>query len=201
MKADASNPVSNPLVTGGIVVSKPRAQPVCDPSGKKCVYFTDGNDVAKAQEYAGKADVAMVFVATTSSEGADRPNLDLDNNANTLVPAVAQTQPKTVVAMVHPGPVMTPFRSSVPSILANFMPGQEYGHALMDVLFGRVNPSARLPITFPAENQTVLSPAQWPGYDNTAYYTEKLEIDYRYYESHGLTPAFPFGHGLSYTTF
>lgn len=82
-------------------------------------------------------------------------------------------------------------------------PGQEMGNALADVLWGDVNPSARLPVTFPiTEADTPMrTPEQYPGINGSVYYTEKLLIDYRWFDAAGVTPAFPFGHGLSYTTF
>jgi len=199
MKGDTANPVHHPDVTSGVVKAAAAPTKMC--AGNKCVVFNDGSDTKAAAAIAAQADVAIVFVATTSSEGSDRETLDLDGNANDLIPAVGAAQARSVVAMVHPGPVNTPWRNAVPSIVASFMPGQEYGRALAAVLFGDSNPSARLPLTFPGENQTVLTPVQWPGFNNVAQYTERLEVDYRFYDAHGLSPAFPFGHGLSFTSF
>merc|ERR1711953_740078 len=82
------------------------------------------------------------------------------------------------------------------------MPGQEYGHAITDVLFGDVVPSAKLPLTLPnKENEMQLSKEQWPGVNLKATYSEKLLVGYRWYDAHKVEPAFPFGHGLSYATF
>merc|ERR1712224_323150 len=96
----------------------------------------------------------------------------------------------------------------------NFMPGQQAGHAIADVIFGKVNPSAKLPLTFPnQENETQITPGQWPGLGNSglpdpqnpayAFYTEQMLVGYRYYDAHKInfTTGFPFGHGLSYTKF
>lgn len=87
-------------------------------------------------------------------------------------------------------------------IVAAFMPGQEYGNAVVDLLWGDVGPTARLPITFPArENQWGFAEAQWPGVNDHSAYSERLEVGYRYYDAHGEVPAFLFGYGIGYTTF
>jgi len=123
-----------------------------------------------------------------------------------ITAATLKTQTKVIVVMVHPGAVLTPFRNSVDAILAAFMPGQEYGNALVDVLWGKVAPTARLPLSFPAsQQQFAFTKDQYPGsnIDTGAQtsYSEKLEIGYRYLDAHDLEPAFPFGHGLTYTSF
>jgi beta-glucosidase len=106
---------------------------------------------------------------------------------------------------VAPGAALTPWRNSVDAITFGFMPGQEYGNALADVLFGDVNPSAKLPLTLPTrENEVNFTESDWPGVgkpQRVATYSEKLLVGYRWYDAHGVTPAFPFGHGLSYSTF
>lgn len=202
MKSTHANPQHNPDVTAGIVTVTPGPARACSADGSRCIVYNDGSDITSAAAAAASANVAMVFASTTSHEGADRATLDLDGNANQLIPAIGQAQKNTVVALVNPGPITSEWRTSVPAIITNHMPGQEYGHALMDVVFGRVNPAARLTITYPAANQTVLSPDQWPGVNKeTSYYSEKLEVGYRFYDAHNWTPAFPFGHGLSYTSF
>jgi len=157
-------------------------------------------------ELAEAVDVAIVFVSTSSSEGGDRRSLSFDGNADELVPAVAASAKKTLVAAVAPGAVLTPWRGSVDALTLGFMPGQEYANALADILFGDYNPSAKLPLTLPkAENEINLTSTMWPGDvqdgQRTAYYSEKLEVGYRWYHAHGVTPAYAFGHGLSYTTF
>jgi len=108
-----------------------------------------------------------------------------------------------------PGAVVTPWSGKVAALLTNFLPGQQAGNAIADVLFGIVNPSAKLPLTFPnGENDMNISQAQWPGLPDSknpthAYYSEKLLVGYRYYDAHKInfTTGFPFGHGLSYTSF
>lgn len=186
------------------------------------VQFLNGTDLAMAATLAASADYALVFVGTLSHEGGDRPSLSLDDGCdpdqsgqcygnahhqNELVMAVAKANPKTIVVASIPGAVLMPWSNDVPAILTNFMPGQQAGNAIADVLFGAVNPSAKLPLTFPnVENETALSPAQWPGLPDAErplqnYYVEKLLVGYRYYDAYGIKPRFAFGHGLSYTTF
>ena len=193
------------------------------------VEINNGTDIESAAADAAKADVAIVFAGTLSHEGGDRASLSLDdgcqtdtrpghrdsqcegnaNNQNALIAAVAKAQKNTVVVMSIPGAILMPWGGDVPAILTSFMPGQEFGGAIADVLFGHVNPSAKLPITLPnKENETEFSPAQWPGLPdpaNPSYanYTEKLLVGYRYYDAHKIafTTGFPFGHGLSYTSF
>jgi beta-glucosidase len=170
--------------------------------GGVCVSYDDGSDLDKAAAVAEAADVAIIFVATTSSEGGDRANLGLGKHDDLITAVAEKAGRKTVVVVVTPGAVLTPWRDSVAAILVPFMPGQEYGDAIVDILFGDVNPGAKLPLTFPAkENEVGLSQKQWPGEQGSAVYSEGLEVGYRWYTSHGVEPAFPFGHGLSYTTF
>ena len=179
------------------------------------VSYDDGSDQSRAAALAKSADVAIVFVQTISSEGYDRPSLSLDDGCafgeschsqNALVWAVSRAQRKTVVVMSVPGAVLTPWRDQVGALLTNFMPGQQVGHAIADVLFGAVNPSAKLPLTFPGGYETPLAATQWPGWPNPsnptyASYSEELLVGYRYYDAHQLEPAFSFGHGLSYAAF
>jgi hypothetical protein len=170
------------------------------------VLYDDGSNLTSAADTASQADVAIVVVATASMEGVDRLNLDFPGTQDELVYAVAAAQPNTIVVCINPGAVLTDWSSQVQAVLAMFMPGQEEGHALADVLFGVVDPGGRLPLTFPnIENEVDFTWEQYPGlpiYNPlNANYSEKLEIGYRYYQSHNIQPKFAFGHGLSYTTF
>ena len=190
----------NPSVTSGNCTAWP------GPNLPSNVVYNDGADLTAAAEAAAAADVAIVVIATTSSEGSDRPNLTFPNGQDDLVWAVAAAQPNTIVVMINPGAVLTPWSEAVQAVLSMFLPGQEEGNALADVLFGDVDPGGRLPLTFPnIENEVNFTQAQYPGLpaDNplVAVYSEMLEIGYRYYQSHNIQPKFAFGHGLSYTTF
>eukprot|EP00939_MAST-03C_sp_MAST-3C-sp1_P002462 g2462.t1 len=199
MKSDAANPTHHSGITSGVV--KRSTQPDCDPSGQRCVTFVSSStdDAARA---AANADVAIVFAAANSGEGSDRADLNLGNAGNALISAAAHANPNTVAVVVTPGALLTDWAPGVNSAVASFMPGQEYGHAVADILFGSVNPSARLPVTFPnIENEVNFSSAQWPGVDGRSEYSEELLVGYRYYHAHNVAPRFGFGHGLSYTTF
>ena len=117
----------------------------------------------------------MVAVATSSHEGADRTSLAFGNNQDELVEAIAGWSDKVVVVGTTPGAVLTPWRHNVSAVVINFMPGQEAGNAVADILFGKVNPSARMPLTFPnKENEQNFSPSQWPGVNGQATYSEGL---------------------------
>jgi len=168
------------------------------------VLYSAGKRVDDAVLLAQKCQIAVVNVATTSSEGLDRSTLALGNNQDSLVMAVAQANQNTIVTVVSPGAVLMPWSNQVPAIVSAMMPGQEYGNALADVLFGKVNPSARLPVTMPnKDNEIGFTPEQFPGTGKPpdAIYSEELLVGYRWYLANNVSPLFPFGHGLSYTSF
>jgi beta-glucosidase len=170
-----------------------------------CISYNPGTNISAAARVAAAADIVVIFVATNSYEGADRDSLSFDGNSEALVAAVAFANKNTVVVGVAPGAVLMPWRHSVAAALVSFMPGQEYGNAITDVLLGAVNPSGKLPLTLPTkENECPkFSADMWPGSGNAlqANYSEHMLIGYRCYDHYGIEPAFPFGHGLSYTTF
>ncbi len=142
-----------------------------------------------------------MFVQSYASEGSDRTTLGYGDQ-DAAVTMVAAHAKKTIVVASSPGAALMPWRHDVSAIIANFYGGQQVGHAVMDVLFGDVNPSGRLPVTFPnVENEIGLTQEMWPGVNGQATFPDKLNIGYRWYTTHGITPAFAFGHGLSYTTF
>ena len=125
-------------------------------------------------------------------------------NEDGLVSAVAAANPNTVVVLETGAPVLTPWRNQVKGIVEAWYPGQMGGSALAHVLFGDVDPGGRLPVTFPdnpGQLPTAGSVLQYPGAGVEEYYTEGVDVGYRWYDAHGLTPAFPFGSGLSYTSF
>ncbi|HEY3481781.1 MAG TPA: glycoside hydrolase family 3 C-terminal domain-containing protein, partial [Streptomyces sp.] len=167
------------------------------------VTLDDGSDVARAAAAARAADVSVVMVGDNETEGKDRPSLALEGNQDALVTAVAAANPHTVVVVKSGGPVLMPWASSVPAILQAWYPGQQDGAAVAGVLFGDVNPSAKLPITFPAaETDTPANTAaRFPGVNGVAEYSEGLQVGYRWFDAQGKEPLFPFGYGLSYTTF
>jgi len=167
------------------------------------VSYAPSSSVNQAVLNAKSADVAIVFLGTTSSEGVDRPNLSLGLVQTTLVEAVLKAQPRTIVVIHSPGAVLMPWGVNAAAILCAFLPGEVDGNAIADVLFGDVNPSARLPVTFPSSQDQIAvnTVKQYPGINNEAAYSEGLYVGYRWYDANGESPLFPFGHGLSYTTF
>jgi len=147
-------------------------------------------------------DAVVAVAATTSSEGSDRPNLQLPSDQTALISAVGKANPNGCALVVTPGAVLVPFASDINGLILQFMPGQEEGNAFADVLFGTVNPSARLPVTLPnIDNEIGFTQNQYPGVNLETDYTEKLQIGYRWYTANNVVPRFPFGHGLSYTNF
>ncbi|HEX6471506.1 MAG TPA: glycoside hydrolase family 3 C-terminal domain-containing protein [Streptosporangiaceae bacterium] len=167
------------------------------------VAFADGSDVTAAAGVARSADVAVVMVGDDETEGRDRPGLALSGNQDQLVAAVAAANPNTVVVVKSGAPVLMPWLDQVPAVVEAWYPGEEDGNAVAAVLFGDVNPSGKLPVTFPhADADTPAhTPDRWPGVNGTATYAEGLRIGYRWYDAQGIAPLFPFGYGLSYTTF
>ncbi|MGQ0602896.1 MAG: glycoside hydrolase family 3 C-terminal domain-containing protein, partial [Anaerolineales bacterium] len=156
------------------------------------------NAVALARQ----TDVAVVFVRVFESEQRDRASLALPNDQAQLIHAVAAANPRTVVVLSCGGPVTMPWIDQVPAIVNAYYAGQEQGAAVADVLFGDVNPSGKLPITFPRSEADVpvADPCQHAS-ERTTIYSEGIFVGYRAYDQNNLEPLFPFGHGLSYTTF
>jgi beta-glucosidase len=169
------------------------------------VQYNDGSDIDSATALASSCDVAVVNVATTCGEGNDRETLALGDGQDELVQAILAANPRTVVSVVAPGPVLMPWSKQVPAVLMSWLPGQEAGNALADVLFGKLSPSARLHVTMPnKDNEVAFTREQYPGVGfphPIATYSEGLFVGYRYYEANYITPNFCFGHGLSYTSF
>ncbi|KAK7716884.1 hypothetical protein SLS63_010891 [Diaporthe eres] len=160
----------------------------------------------EAIEAAKQADVAVVIVgldAEWESEGYDRQTMDLpsDGSQDRLVQAVVKANPNTVVVNQSGSPVTMPWADEVPAIIQAWYQGQEAGNALADVLFGFKNPSGKLPCTFPKALTDTPAYHNWPGENLGVVYGEGLYIGYRHYERAKIAPLFPFGHGLSYTTF
>ncbi|KAG5784644.1 hypothetical protein H9Q73_001708 [Fusarium xylarioides] len=162
--------------------------------------------IQQAVQTARDADVAVVVVgvdAEWESEGYDRQTMDLpaDGNQDRLIEAVVKANPKTVVVNQSGSPVHMPWVDRVPVILQGWYQGQEAGNALADVLFGIENPSGKLPSTFPKRIEHTPAWHTWPGENHKVLYGEGLYIGYRHYDHVKIEPLFPFGHGLSYTTF
>ena len=167
------------------------------------VSYADGSDLSKAAATARSADVAIVFVHTDETEGKDRPDLKLPGNQDQLIAAVAAAGRKTIVVLDTGGPVLMPWIDSVAGVVEAWYPGQEDGNAIAAILFGDFNPSAKLPLTFPRTAAAIPTSqeGQWPGINGLSTYSEKLDVGYRWYDVTHTQPLFPFGFGLSYTTF
>ena len=161
--------------------------------------------IDQAVSLARSADVAVLYIALPTfkeSEGYDRTDLDLTEQQITLIKAVSKVQPNTVVVLNNGAPVaMSGWIDGVAAVLESWMMGQAGGAAIADVLFGRVNPSGKLAETFPLKLSDTPAYINWPGGAGEVHYGEGLFIGYRYYDAKEIPVQFPFGHGLSYTTF
>jgi beta-glucosidase len=174
------------------------------------VRYDPGTDLAQAADVARGADVAVVVVADTAGEAADKPCLALDCGAggslrrDRLIERVAAANRRTVVVLETAGPVLTPWRDEVEAIVEAWYPGSAGGAAIARVLFGDVDPGGRLPATFPARARdlpTAGKRSRYPGVNGVVRYSERGLVGYRWYQDRGPAPAFAFGHGLSYTRF
>ncbi len=163
------------------------------------------NAVAAAKQ----ADIAIVFAGLNKNfdtEGSDRPDMKLPGGQDELIQRVVEANPHTIVVMVSGSPVeMGPWLQKVPALVQAWYGGSEAGTAIARVLFGDVNPSGKLPCTFP--KQLSDTPAAsfgaegYPGVNGQVYYREGILVGYRWFDTKNIEPLFPFGHGLSYTTF
>jgi beta-glucosidase len=162
-----------------------------------------------AANAAKSSSVAVVFASNYSAEGSDLQTLELPGDQDQLIGAVARANPHTIVVLNTSGPASMPWLRDVAGVFEAWYPGQQDGNAIAALLYGDANPSGHLPETFPAnpsqgvaQGATVLTPnAQFPGNGTDVDYTEGIDVGYRYYDVHNQTPLFPFGYGLSYTTF
>ena len=160
--------------------------------------------IAKAVTAAKSASTAVVVVSDDSeTEAADRLGLSLPSAQDELISAVAAANPHTVVVINAGAPVVMPWLNQVAGVVDAWYPGQTSGTALASVLFGTVDPSGHLPVTFPASLSQVpaAAPSRFPGVDGKVHYSEGLDVGYRWYDAKAIQPLFPFGFGLSYTTF
>ncbi len=157
----------------------------------------DTGDDADAVSVAAEADAAVVFVAVPSGEGADRASLSLGTTLDTLIADVAAANPRTIVVLDVPGAVSMPWLDQVSAVVVAWYPGQTNGDAIAPVLFGDVNPSGKLPVTFPKDATTLPLPSS----DASVSYDEGLAVGYRRFDATATEPLFEFGFGLSYTKF
>lgn len=161
-----------------------------------------GTPVKEAADIAGKSDVAVVVVADNRSEGEDQDSLELPYDQDETIDAVAKANPNTIVVLNTGGPVlMNEWLDDVPAVLEEWYGGQESGSALADVLFGKVNPSGKLPISFLKHPKDASTADTYPGDGKVAEFTDGIYVGYRHLDEDHIEPLFPFGYGLSYTTF
>ncbi len=176
------------------------------------VQFADGSDASAAALLAVSSQVAIVFVNQWASEGMDEPSLALSDLTDTipidqdaLVAAVAAANPHTIVVVESGGPILMPWLSQVSAVLEAWYPGQNGGPAIANLLFGVANPSGKLPVTFPASDaQLPRAVTPQPPDGSTPFavsFSEGYNVGYKWFDTNGLTPLFPFGFGMSYTTF
>jgi beta-glucosidase len=180
------------------------------------VVFRHGNYLEDAVAAARGADVAIVFANQWTTEGYDVPGLSLPNRQDVLIEAIAAANPNTIVVLQTGGPVFMPWLSKTAAVLEAWYPGGDGGEAIASVLFGETNPSGRLPVTFPASLSQLPRPVldgsdlepdflgrpPKPGMTLSVNYDiEGSDVGYRWNARQGYTPLFPFGFGLSYTTF
>lgn len=196
--------------------------------GEANASFTSGADIAEAVRTARDADVAIVFATEWRAEALDRENLNLPPEQDALIKAVIEANPRTVVVLQTGGPVLMPWLDRAMAVVEAWYPGQRGGEAIARILFGEANPSARLPVTFPASADQPPRP-EAPGFQQVKAYFENLfanppkdmasidlnggmtsltvdyqegaDVGYRWYARRGWKPAFAFGHGLSYSKF
>jgi beta-glucosidase len=173
---------------------------------KTAIHFDPGYYAEAAAALAAHADVAIVFATQWSSEGFDAGSMTLPEGQDELIARVAHANANTIVVLETGNPVRMPWLADVKAVVEAWYPGQEGGGAIADILTGAVNPSGRLPMTFPVDEQQNPRP-EIPGMGLpegsavTVRYTEGSDVGYRWFARHALKPLFPFGHGLSYTHF
>lgn len=163
----------------------------------------DQDLLTPAVNAAKSADVAIVFAGERAGEGYDRTGLHLQGDLDRVIDAVASANPRTIVVLNTAGPVAMPWFDKVSGVIEAWYPGQFDGQAIAAVLFGDVNPSGRLPMTFPKDETQgpATKPDEYPGDGKNANYSEGVLVGYRWYDAKDQVPLFPFGYGLSYTTF
>jgi beta-glucosidase len=179
------------------------------------VEFDDGTDAERAAALARNAEVAIVFATRAEEEGMDAPGLLLPYGQDALIDTIASANPRTVVVLETGNPVAMPWLSKVDAVLQAWYPGQRGGQAIAKILTGAVSPSGRLPMTFPRSVEQLPRPAI-PGFDPAIRtplglgvnvkpfavdFHEGSDVGYRWFERTGAQPLFPFGHGLTYTSF
>jgi beta-glucosidase len=175
----------------------------------KVTVADDLSNLDEAKAVAADADVVVIMAGLVATEGEDQPDMNLLNDQDRLIAEVAPVNAATVVVLKDGNPVLMPWIDTVRAVLETWNQGEEDGHAVADLLFGVVNPSGKLPTSYPrSEADTLVAghPDRYPGTDEgdgypVLRYSERLQMGYRWFQSQRIAPLFPFGYGLSYTTF
>lgn len=164
----------------------------------------DTSLINEAKKVAAKADVALVFSGLPlqyESEGIDRTHINMPASHNKLISEIGKSQKNTVVVLTNGSAVTMPWINSVSGVLETWLGGQAGAGGIADVLFGKVNPSGKLAETFPKRLEDTPAFFNFPGEQGDVLYGERIFVGYRYYDGRAIEPLFPFGYGLSYTTF
>lgn len=162
-----------------------------------------GDQLGEAVSLAARSDVSIVVVGTNDdweSEGWDRTDIDLPGRQDTLISEVAKVSKRTIVVVNAGSPVAMPWLDDVDAVIYAWFPGQEFGDALVDVITGSCEPSGRLPVTFPRRMEDTPAAEHHPGRNGIAKYLEGRLIGYRWYDTIGRDPLFPFGFGMGYAS-
>jgi len=175
----------------------------------KVTVADDVSNLDEAKEAAREAGAVVLMAGLVATEGADQPDANMLNDQNRMLDELLGINPTTVVVLKDSNPVLMPWIDKAPAVLEAWNQGAEDGHAVADLLFGVVNPSGKVPTSYPrSESDTLYAgrPERYPGTDEGAgypviRYSEGLEIGYRWFQAQGIEPLFGFGFGLSYTTF
>ncbi|ORX22879.1 glycosyl hydrolase [Thermoanaerobacterium sp. PSU-2] len=165
---------------------------------------TNNKLIEEAAYIAKKSDVAVIFAGlpdSYESEGYDREHMRIPESHNKLIQAITEVQPNVVVVLCNGSPIEMPWVHKVKGILESYLGGQASGGAIAEILFGEKNPCGKLAETFPRDLKDNPSYLNFPGEKNVVNYGEGIFVGYRYYDTKDVEPIFPFGHGLSYTTF
>lgn len=180
---------------------------------KLCISYAQGYDnmgattedmLSEAVSLARKSDVTIVFAGLPDnyeSEGFDRETLGMPQGHNELISCVANASKKVIVVLQNGAPVSMPWIDKVEAVLESYLGGQAGGAATVDIILGNVNPSGKLAETFPASLSDTPTYLTWPGEGGETHYGEGVFVGYRYYDKKNIEPLFPFGYGLSYTTY
>ena len=180
-----------------------------DATAELFVVADDLSNLDDAKKAAESADIVVLMAGLVATEGADMPDANMFNDQNTMLDELLGINPKTILVMKDSAPVLMPWVDKASTILEVWNQGTEDGHVVADLIFGRINPSGKVPTTYPVSEDDVFyagHPERYPGTDEGAgypviRYSEGLQVGYRWFQAQDIKPLFAFGHGLSYTSF